>query len=1211
MKIWNSLLSYIKWPLRIFSALIASCFVIIFIGLLWISSDSGEKYVKEIIVTELSAATGYEANVKDVQFGFPLKAHISLLSFADSKGIWFEIKGLTIDISFNQMIFKNLTISKFGISEGRLLRLPEAPSLQTEDGLTNVSASKDSGSGLDVTISAIDLGRLTIASDIVGGDADMVIGIGGSLSWKSGVEDLGIQSTIHIIDGISQLNQSHVTVKVNYNLLENLVKLHKLSLYDGEEVKSEHNSANLLLVGEGELNVKTEEVQFSFNTDEIALSRFNIFDIGSVTLGGEVLGSLSMPRALLHMETSGFTYQNNVVPDGVLTITAHKNKVIKANADTKYNREKDLISSENIASEGSNWEGLLQLRPKEEDGKVEANWSWDGDVLALSNILANYREARLQGEVSLVAESAQAIGAITLSVPELNNFQSYVPAKIQGKADVSLELDVDSDKQSMATEVVLNNVITDYGQLSSLKMNVGVEDIWRDIRPDRFSLDVDTMSAQGFNLHQGSVALVRSNVDENIGFSEGKDKTRGESIKTAAIWAGEVLAEGDMPISKKQVPFQLNTLGKVSVNSAEDWSVLLSSIKGEWSSLPIASKNHLVVTVKERIWQLATNQLMLGSGYYNVNARLAGDKMQGDVKGAEIQLSELLLQLPNELEDAIANFQVTIGGTLSAPDVGMDIQVHNKGKERDVSVNDAEGLSHMIDLVAHFSENMFSLRADIGVDAGAIYDANASDNIRDDEGVSDNGRGSVSRGHRGDVIDSYIDIKVPLDLSLYPFSFGLNVHNKLEGSAKLECNISALSSLIFDKGHVVDGVVNGAFIIAGTVSSPLVTGGLALKNGAYSYPPAGVDLKQILVNISAQNNRLNINEFKAEDNLGNKLNGNGFISINSLNDMNYSLAIKAEDMRLIEHPSVSGVISGDIVLTGTEKSGNLEGKIFSDEVNIYLPDRFAENVDMLNIVKTLPFAGELGETKREEDKREDGYVSYPLLLDMAVEADNKIFIRGRGVDAELKGNLLISGDISDPKIVGKLSTIRGRYEEFGKLFKLEKVEIEFSGASPPEPYLHLIAMNSIDDVEIRPMLSGPINNLVLNIESKPSMPQEEALSLLLFGKGSVDISPFQAVTLANSLRKLSGYGGGGFDPSAVVRKTLGVDDITVRGDGETTSVGVGKYISDQVYIEVERGAETSSSKARIEVEITPYLSVESSTGAVGESSVGVHWKHDY
>lgn len=87
------------------------------------------------------------------------------------------------------------------------------------------------------------------------------------------------------------------------------------------------------------------------------------------------------------------------------------------------------------------------------------------------------------------------------------------------------------------------------------------------------------------------------------------------------------------------------------------------------------------------------------------------------------------------------------------------------------------------------------------------------------------------------------------------------------------------------------------------------------------------------------------------------------------------------------------------------------------------------------------------------------------------------------------------------------------------------------------------------------------------------------------------------------------------NPLDVISNMVGVDRVKVKsglGEEDTLpSVGVGKKFGDALYLEIERGIDPLSSKARMEMEVAPRLSLESATGAAGDSSVGVNWKHNY
>jgi translocation and assembly module TamB len=216
------------------------------------------------------------------------------------------------------------------------------------------------------------------------------------------------------------------------------------------------------------------------------------------------------------------------------------------------------------------------------------------------------------------------------------------------------------------------------------------------------------------------------------------------------------------------------------------------------------------------------------------------------------------------------------------------------------------------------------------------------------------------------------------------------------------------------------------------------------------------------------------------------------------------------------------------------------------------------------------------------------------------------------VNTLLTGDLKVTNEVANPNIFGKLKSVRGRYQEFGKSLTVRDGVLSFDGPLDPSPFLNIVGFTVVDGVEIRLILAGSIFKPDIKIESTPYLTQENALSLLLFGKNPDKISEVQALSLADGVRRISGHGGG-FDPLGLGRKILGVDDINFEDneDTATKSVRVGKYLTDKVYLEVEQGDQVSGTKTRIEVEITPKISIEANTGNRGNSAVGINWRFDY
>lgn len=634
------------------------------------------------------------------------------------------------------------------------------------------------------------------------------------------------------------------------------------------------------------------------------------------------------------------------------------------------------------------------------------------------------------------------------------------------------------------------------------------------------------------------------------------------ALRNGETWKADLVAEGSA-----DRPFNINTRAEVNVTPAKGVAARITSFNGTYGQIPFDSPAAIALSVTEHSQTLSAPTLKVGSGVLAVEAALKDKSVTATATGKNILISEFQADLPQEIKDVQLAFALNMSGALNDPQVRLD--------------------------AALTGAKLFDNSPESKIAAKAVLQNGKADISAEIDDMSS--------------LRSNINLRIPVNFSIEPFDMSLDENAPVSGGANVALNISALSALLLPPEHVVKGAMSAKLSLSGSVAAPGINGQIRIDQGSYNYLPLGVQLQKFSATVTADNQTFTLTDFHAEDAKGDILTAAGTAGFGSGGEYAYDLRLGTRHFALINHPSARSVISGDVVLKGGNQSGAITGQITSEALYIFLPDRFVTSVPELNIVETIPTSAKPGKTPSSVAANDN-----PILLDVTLVAENKVFVRGWGVDAELKGKLHLTGNILDPAVEGKFSTIRGRYEEFGKRFKLQKAELLFQGAIPPSPYLNVIAASTESGVEIRPVITGPVREPSLKIESTPAMPQDEALSILLFGKDSTKISPVQAVQLANSLRKLSGKGGPGFDPAGTVRNLLGLDDFSINGSGENgegATVGVGKYIGDKIYLEVESGA--GSGKASVEVEVTPNISVESVTGATGENSVGVNWKHDY
>jgi autotransporter translocation and assembly factor TamB len=234
-------------------------------------------------------------------------------------------------------------------------------------------------------------------------------------------------------------------------------------------------------------------------------------------------------------------------------------------------------------------------------------------------------------------------------------------------------------------------------------------------------------------------------------------------------------------------------------------------------------------------------------------------------------------------------------------------------------------------------------------------------------------------------------------------------------------------------------------------------------------------------------------------------------------------------------------------------------------------------------------------------------------LDLNVNSTGRVFLRGRGLDSEWSGDLKVSGTVTEPSINGELSVVRGYLDFLSKRFQIKSGKVKFAGQSPPSPWLDFEAESSREEITVHLQVSGPPESLEMTLSSTPTLPEDEILARLLFGRSMSQITPIQALQLADALGVLGGVTGGG-QVMGRMRSMLGVDQLEIEvGESlsEDTSIRAGKYLKDNVYLEYRSGTGKDAGKAAITWDVNPYLAVESEVGVDSEGGVEVRWKWDY
>ncbi len=400
--------------------------------------------------------------------------------------------------------------------------------------------------------------------------------------------------------------------------------------------------------------------------------------------------------------------------------------------------------------------------------------------------------------------------------------------------------------------------------------------------------------------------------------------------------------------------------------------------------------------------------------------------------------------------------------------------------------------------------------------------------------------------------------------------------------------------------------------VNGPLEPTSVTGTVTLVDGRLVAPTLPAVIENIEGTARLQGNRVLLNVTAAKQD-GGQLRLSGPISLQPgyRADLGIQIAgVVFEDPRLYRttldgEVDITGELTGGATIGGTIRLGETELRVPSTGLGATgpIPDGLVHANESPAVRRTLRRAGLLENGENGEES--GGGVAFPL--DLTILAENRIFIRGRGLDAELGGQLELGGTTANVIPSGQFDLIRGRLDLLGQRIDLAEGSVTLQGDF--DPVIRLVAEADTGEVTVFITVSGQATEPEIAFSSTPELPEDEVLSRLLFGRSIDDISPLQAAQLASAVATLAGRGGGGIVNN--LRETTGLDDLDVTTDAEgNVGLQAGKYISENVYtdVTVDSGGEA---EINLNLDVTESITVRGGTSNQGDTSVGVFFERDY
>jgi translocation and assembly module TamB len=446
----------------------------------------------------------------------------------------------------------------------------------------------------------------------------------------------------------------------------------------------------------------------------------------------------------------------------------------------------------------------------------------------------------------------------------------------------------------------------------------------------------------------------------------------------------------------------------------------------------------------------------------------------------------------------------------------------------------------------------------------------------------------------------------------------IDAAGNLDLAVKGQLDGALADTILAANGQTLRGKANIDARLSGPVSAPLVAGGVTLSNGSFSDPLNGVNLDRIDAKIEGRGREVTIARLTAVTKNGGQIAAMGRVSVAPEAGMPGAIQIRAKNAQLASTDIVSATADLDLAIGGPlARSPKVSGRVTLTTMEVSVPDRLPASLKALpdaTHVRPRDFAKRMLalERKQKESAAKKSAAKssgFDAALDLAISAPNRIFVRGRGVDAEFGGELRLSGTLQKPVANGAFDLRRGRLQLLTQRIDLTRGKLTFAGGLTPQ--LDFMAETTAGDVTARIGVAGPAAQPTFTFTSTPELPQDEVLSQLLFAKASGSLSPWQAVQLATAIAQFSGAGTG-VDAFEKVRRALGVDTLDLEaGGGSGPTVGASRYISDNISVGVRTGTKPDQAAVSVGVDVTKNVRVKGETRVDGKSSlgVGVEWEY--
>lgn len=359
------------------------------------------------------------------------------------------------------------------------------------------------------------------------------------------------------------------------------------------------------------------------------------------------------------------------------------------------------------------------------------------------------------------------------------------------------------------------------------------------------------------------------------------------------------------------------------------------------------------------------------------------------------------------------------------------------------------------------------------------------------------------------------------------------------------------------------GTFSAKLKIGGSVKHPHIIGDMFLNAKRLQLSAVKKTFTDIEFAMSTKDLLINFDKIKA--NLGKgTISGFGNVDFsNEIGDMDIHLLAEKIDLPL-NNLEINNA-SASLDLTGNTKNPVIIGKAYVPKGKLM----FSTDLFSSSTPSKPPFDS----------------LKYNFDLDIP----RNFWLKSGFMNAELKGDIRLSGDLDNFKLEGGISTIQGKIFFKQRQFKIENGEIRFGGVDNSiDPYIFVKSEGQIQSTKIFLTLQGNLSNFKPKVYSTPPMSEGDIIAMLTLGRDlnsamKSDTKELFEDEVLDGLKNsyLSSIIGG------TISQALNLDELYLSSMYDKTSgksqqyIRVGKYISERVFMAYEGTMEDDKKESYI------------------------------